>query len=142
MTAALPIRPMNDEPISYPVLNPSSLSEDAQLVYRRCRGNRLDRDVFDEPMRNRYIPPAEARAFRPGDRMMAAIRELESAGLATHGAGQCGHSLNITPVHEHYTVAAGRGSQLIRISTFDRSAENTTLLAVLLGADLQSHGGN
>lgn len=133
---------MNEEPICYPVLNPSSLSEDAQLVYRRCRGDRLDRDVFDDATGNRYISPQEAGAFQPGDRMTAAIRELEGAGLARHAHGPYGHTLNITTVHAHYTVAAGRGSQLIRISVFDRFTENAELLAVLIGADLQSRGGN
>lgn len=133
---------MNDEPIEYPVRNTASLSDDAALVYRRCRGVHLDRDVFDESKRNRYISPEEAKSFHPSDRMLAAIRELEGAGLAAYSDGPYGHSLHVTEVHEHYTVAFGRGSQLIKVSTFDRHPEKAELLAVMVGGDLVSHDGS
>jgi hypothetical protein len=128
---------MDHEPIRYPLVNLSALSSDALRMYRCTRGGRLNRDVFDDATRNRYITPAEERAFEPTPRMLAAIKELEGARLATY-SNTHGHSLSLTRVHEHYTVAYGRGSQLIRVSTFTDQPHEAQLLAVLVGGDLES----
>lgn len=139
MEQALPIRPMNsvDGPMRYPIAPPSSLSADAQLIYADGRRQKLDRDLFDPKRRNAFIRPDEARAFRPTDRMLAGIAELETARLATYDT-RIGHTLHCTPVHEHYTFARGRGSQLIKVSVFDEHPEDARLLAVLIGGDLES----
>lgn len=128
---------MNDRPIDFPLVNLSALSHDALHLYRSTRGGRLNRDVFDPTTRNRYISPAEERAFEPTTRMLAAIKELETARLATYSSSH-GHNLSIARVHEHYTAAYGRGSQLIRVSTFTDRPDEAQLLAVLVGGDLES----
>lgn len=136
-TPAMPVRPMDNRPIDFPLVNLSALSDDGLHMYRSTRGGRLNRDVFDPKSRNRYIPPAEERAFEPKPRMLDTIRELEAARLATYSSSH-GHSLSLTRVHEHYTVAYGRGSQLIKVSTFTDHPEEAELLAVLVGGDLES----
>jgi hypothetical protein len=132
-----PVKPMDNRPIQYPLVNLSALSDDGLKMYRSTRGGRLNRDIFDATTRNRYISPAEERAFEPTKRMLAAIKELEDARLATY-SNTHGHSLSLTQVHEHYTVAYGRGSQFIKVSTFSKHPEETKLLAVLVGGDLES----
>ncbi|KIA73375.1 hypothetical protein ANMWB30_23020 [Arthrobacter sp. MWB30] len=131
---SLPIRPMDDRPIEYPLARPASLSSDALLMYRY--GRRLNRDLFEPGHRSRYVSPEEAKAFQPTERMLAAIKELVDAKLATHHTTR-GHELALTRVHERYTVAFGRGSQLIMIKTFNRHPEDAELLAVLVGGDLE-----
>lgn len=134
---ALQVEPMNDQPIKFPLMMPDSLSADAQLMYRSTRGGRLNRDIFDPKTKNRYITPAEEKAFKPTDRMMTAIQELQAARLATY-SDSYGYTLSLTHVHEHYTVASGRGSQLIRVSTFTDHPQESQLLAVLVGGDIES----
>jgi hypothetical protein len=131
------VKPMDDRPIQYPLVNLSALSDDGLKMYRSTRGGRLNRDIFDAKTRNRFISPAEERAFEPTRRMLAAIKELENAGLATY-SNRHGHNLSMTRVHEHYSVAFGRGSQLIRVSTFTKHPDEAELLAVLVGGDLES----
>lgn len=134
---AMSVKPMDDRPIRYPLVNLKALSEDARTMYRYGRGRSLSRDVFDPKTRNRYITPAEERLFQPTDRMMAAISELETAQLATYSNSH-GHRMAVTLVHEHYTVAYGRGSQLITVKTFAYHPDEAELLAVLVGGDLES----
>jgi len=134
-TPAMPVRPMDSRPITYPTKGLSSLSEDARVMYEHGRGPSLNRDVFDPKTRGRWVSPAQEKAFTPTDRMMAGIRELESAGLARYSDSH-GHSLSLTRIHDHYTVAFGRGSQLIKVSTFAKYPEDSELLAVLVGGDL------
>lgn len=136
-TTALQVEPMNDKPIQYPLMVPDSLSSDAQIMYRSTRGGRLNRDIFDPKTKNRYITPAEEKAFEPTARMMTAIRELEDARLASY-SNSYGHNISVTSVHEHYTVAFGRGSQLIRVSTFTDHPQEAHLLAVLVGGDVEN----
>lgn len=131
------VKPMDDRPIEYPLVNLSALSDDALHMYKHGGGRCLNRDVFDPKTRNRWITPAEEKAFQPTDRMMAAIKALEAANLATY-SNKYGHSLSVTRVHEHYTVAYGRGSQLIRVNTFTDHPQEAQLLAVLVGGDLES----
>lgn len=128
---------MDDRPIQYPLTNLSALSEDALHLYKYGGGRRLNRDVFDPKTRNRYITPAEEKVFEPTGRMRAAIKELEATKLATY-SNKYGHSLSVTRVHEHYTVAYGRGSQIIKVSTFTDRPDEAELLAVLVGGDLES----
>jgi hypothetical protein len=131
---------MNEKPIEWPLASPSSLSEDAQIMYKSTRGGKLNRDIFDSKTKNRYISPAEEKTFEPTDRMMTAIRELEEVRLAKY-SNKYGHNLSLNRVHEHYTVAFGRGSQLIRVSTFAKYPDESELLAVLVGGDLENRGG-
>lgn len=136
---ALPVRPMNRErPIDYPTAALSSLSDDARVLHRRG-GHKLDRDVFNEKMRNRYVSEEDARDFRPTERMLAAIAELEAAGLARYDAGY--RSFYKTEVCDEYTYATGRGSQLIKVSTFVDYPGEAKLLAVLIGADFEGRQG-
>lgn len=134
---ALHVEPMNEGLIEYPLVDLSSLSDDALHMYKHGRGRSLDRDVFDLKKLNRYVSPAEEKNFQPTDRMMEAIRELEVAKLATYSS-KYGHSLSVTRIHEHYTVAFGRGSQLIQVSTFEDYPDESELLAVLIGGDLEN----
>lgn len=133
-----PVRPMNDDrPITFPMKGLSSLSEDARTMYEYGQGHSLNRDVFDPKTRNRWITPADEKKFQPTERMMAGIRELEAARLGRYSSSY-GHTLSVERVHEHYTVAYGRGSQLIRVSTFSKHPDEAELLAVLVGGDLES----
>lgn len=135
--SVLNVEPMNDQPIQYPLINLSSLSDDALHMYKHGGGRSLNRDVFDPKTKNQYITAVEERTFVPTDRMMVAIRELEDARLATY-SNKYSHSLSVTRVHENYTVAFGRGSQLIRVSTFTDHPQEAQLLAVLVGGDLEN----
>lgn len=135
-TAARPVHPMDNDPIGYPLTLPSSLSADAQIMYRYGRHSRLTRDVFDPKTRNSFMTQAQEKAFEPTERMLAAIAELEEAQLASYSS-KYGHSLQVTEVHEHYTVAFGRGTQLIRVSTFSEHPDEKQLLAVLVGGDVE-----
>jgi hypothetical protein len=134
---ALPVRPMDSRPMTFPSRGLSSLSEDARTMYAYGRAPRLNRDVFDPKTRNRFVTAAEAKLFQPTDRMMAAIRELEDAQLGRYSNSR-DHSLSVTEIHEHYTVAYGRGSQLITVKTFTDHPDEAELLAVLVGGDLES----
>lgn len=140
MTAALPVRPINTEPLRYPVINPRSLSSDARIMYQYLSEiwptDRLDRNIFDLDVVNKFIPSARGAAFRPTDRMERAIGELVDHDFAVYSPGS--NRVRIKPVHEHYTIAAGRGSQFIRVSTFDEHPLESTLLAVIVGGDLES----
>lgn len=133
----LNVKPMNERPIEYPLVNLSALSDGALHMYKHGGGRSLDRDVFDPKARNRFVSAVEERTFQPTDRMMEAIRELEAGKLATYSS-KYGHSLSVIRVHEHYTVAFGRGSQLIQVSTFEDYPEESELLAVLVGGDLEN----
>jgi hypothetical protein len=136
---ALPVRPMNadQEPFDYPRALLASLSADAQRMYSLGQGRKLDRDVFDATRRRSHVPPDEAKAFQATERMLAAIAELEAARLATYDTTY-GPVLRVTRVHERYTFAQGRGSQLIHVRVFDEHPDDARLLAVLLGGDLES----
>lgn len=136
-------RPMNDIPLGYPRMTPGQLGSDAQHLYRIASDRHiLDRNVFAaESGGVSYIRPAAARAFRPTRRMIAAITELEDAGLARYSTDH-GHQLLVTRVHERYTVAFGRGSQFIRVSTHTDAPEEAQLLAVLVGGDLENRSNS
>lgn len=140
MTAALPIRPMNDQPLRYPVTTPRSLSSDARFLYEFLSENwpmdRFDRDVFEPGILDKFIPAAQGKAFQPTDRMEKAIEELVSMDLAVRSLGSS--RVRIKRVHEYYTIATGRGSQLIRVSVIDDLALDSILLAVIVGGDLES----
>lgn len=140
MSATVPIRPMNEQALRYPTANPGSLSGDARTMYEYLSEiwptGQLDRDVFDPAVRDRFVPAAQGAAFRLSDRMEKAIQELVNQGLADRSPGR--NRVLIKPVHEHYTIAAGRGAQFIRISTFDEHPLESTLLVVIAGGDVQS----
>lgn len=139
VTPVLQMSAMNDEhePITWPLLAPSALSEDAQLVHHHGRsGRQLDRDLFDAKARRGY---SGEEGYQPSERMLAAIAELEGARLGSYSPDT--KFLYLNPVHPLYTVAHGRGSQLIRVSVVGRhSGEEGQLLAVLVGGDLESRG--
>lgn len=127
--------PMNDSPYSFPRTTLASLSDDARLLAAQA-SHHLDRDVFtDRP--GRYVPREEADAFKPTQRMLDAIAELEGAGLASYHAQY--KSFSLTNVHPNYTFAFGRGSQFIRVTTFlEHPQHDEQLLAVFIGADIES----
>lgn len=132
--------PIGSEPLSYPLAGPSTLSADAALLLEHGSGygaGRLDRDLFaGERELRRYVTEEQARAFVPTSRMIAALEELKSAGLTGWRPGAS--SFRATALHKHYTYARGRGAHFIKISTFDEHPDDSKLLAVLMGADLQS----
>lgn len=133
---ALSSRPMDDKPIRYPLVPLASLSDDARSIHQhRAGGARLDRDIFDGKRRS-FVSREEGDAFTPTARMLTAIAELEAAGLASYSPAH--KSLTITRVHEQYTFARGRGSQFIRVSTFEEDPHEAELRAVLIGGDLES----
>jgi hypothetical protein len=135
--SALPVRPMNMErAVDYPLAGPSSLSADAQHMYIHGRGRKLDRDVFDRSQRNKYVSGEDAEAFEPTERMLTAIAELEAVRLASYSTTY-GPALRVTRVHEQYTYAQGRGTQLITVSVFDEHPDEAQLLAVIIGGDLE-----
>ncbi|MCI4659608.1 hypothetical protein [Cryobacterium zhongshanensis] len=133
----LPAGSMNDgEPIKFPLALPSTLGADALYIYKHSQGQKkLDRDIFD-PSSARFKTGEERDAFVPTERMLTAIAELERAHLATYNLRW--RTLRVHKVHEHYTFAQGRGSQLIRVSVFDEYQDEAQLLAVLVGGDLES----
>lgn len=135
---AMPILPMNAEPVEYPTASLVSLSDDARFVHRyatRTYDPKVDRDIFDKKQRNAYITPNAPR-FAPTERMLAAFAELEAAGLGSYDA-EYGW-LRIKRVHDRYTVARGRGAHFITVSTFREHLDEARLLATLVGADFES----
>jgi hypothetical protein len=131
------IRLMNSEPMRFPLAQLSSVSSDAQHIYRAIgRKQKVDRDVFDDKKLRSYVSPEEAKEFEPTDRMLAAIAELERVRLAEYRSQY--KSLYTTIVDDRYTVAYGSGSQLIRVSIFDESPDWSRLLAVIVGGDLET----
>lgn len=135
---ALPIKTMGgDSPISYPRASPRSLSSNARKLLRwETHDSRLDRNPLDRRSRSAYVTREEGDAFQPDAELLAAIVELETAGLASYDPKR--KSLRLTQVHPDYTVAQGRGSQLIRVSTYAEHPDfDRRLLAVLIGADLE-----
>ena len=128
--------PMNKrrEPSTWPTASPSSLSEDARALYGGGWQRVLDRDWFAPRAGHRYISPSEKDAYEPTARDLAAVAEIEAAGL---GALR-GDTLYCVPVHERYSVAYGRGTQLIKVYALDSVHMEETLLAVLVGADFES----
>lgn len=122
------------EPSTWPTASPSSLSEDARALYGEGRQRTLDRNWFAPRAGSRYVSPEEKDAYEPSSRDLAAAAEIEAAGLGTLR----GRTLYCTPVHERYTVAYGRGTQLVKVYLIDSVYMEETLLAVLVGADFES----
>lgn len=122
------------EPSTWPTASPSSLSEDARALYGKGRQRTLDRNWFAPRAGSRYVSPEEKDAYEPSSRDLAAAAEIEAAGLGTLR----GRTLYCTPVHERYTVAYGRGTQLVKVYLIDSVYMEETLLAVLVGADFES----
>lgn len=135
---ARPPRPMNHdrEPLNWPLMAPAALGDDARLLYGGGRQRTLDRNWFDRRERNRYLTPEEKEAYVPTDRDLAAVAEIEAARLGSYRPEY--RNLYLSAVADGYTVAEGRGSQFIRVSLFDDHHEDGQLLAVLVGADLES----
>jgi hypothetical protein len=132
---------MNEEngPITWPTAKPASLSADAQHFYAVVESHRpLDRDYFAERAKHRYVSQADADAYQPDERTLAAIAELEAVGLASYMPEY--KALSIQRVAKQYTVAEGRGSQLIRV--FLEEGFNRVLLAVLVGGDIESRSAS
>ena len=138
---ARPVWPMNEEhePIDWPRALPSTLSEDAQIFYNRVQSGRpLKSDPFEKKQRTYDLyREAPAGYFTPSDRVIAAAAELEAVGLGRLERDRYGYTY-ITKVSEHYTVAEGRGTQLIHVYIIDEESLNKVLLAVLVGGDLES----
>lgn len=133
------ISPMNKgrEPLDWPIASPKTLSEDAQLVYRLAESGRpLTHDLFDSATRSRRVSPSDADAYRPSERVLAAIAELVAVGLASYSPKS--RFLYITKVSDEYTVAEGRGSQLIHAYLVSPETDSRTLLGVFIGGDLES----
>lgn len=129
----------NEAAPRYPIAHPSSLSADAQMVYRSDHSGRVDRDLLDPKTAHRYVTREDAAAYEPSKRLLAAIDELVAVGLARYDAEY--KSLSLVPVHENYTVAHGSGTYLaeVRIVPVDygrRPLYKGALLAVLDGADM------
>lgn len=141
----LPVRPMNDAEtlLNYPRVNPldyaGHISRDAALLLSRFGKRAINFDIFDpkaKPPRPRY--GTTGTIFTPTPRILAAIQELVDARLAYYDHRNNEHLLNAPSLHREYTVAHGRGSSFIRVSTFTESADDAELLAVLIGADLET----
>lgn len=134
-----PVWPMNEgqDPIDWPLAQPSTLSEDAQTVYRYAdSGRRLSRDYLDPKARRSYVSREDEAAYEPSERILAAIDELVAVGLADFKRKD--RFLYIHRVEENYTVAEGRGSQLIKAYLRDEETHETSLLAVFVGGDIES----
>lgn len=134
-----PVWPMNEgqDPIDWPLAHPSTLSEDAQTIYRYADSGRpLSRDYLDPKARRSYISREEQDAYQPSERVLAAIKELKAVGLAEYKRKD--GFLYIHRVSEHYTVAEGRGSQLIRAYLTDEGTLGKVLLGVFVGGDIES----
>jgi len=130
---------MSDEPLSFPLAGLSAVSKDARELHRHAAsgsGQYLERDIFDPKTRHRFIPKEEKDKFTPTDRMMSAIAELEAVGLARYEPKY--RALYTSRVHKLYTYARGRGSQIITVSLFGKHEDDKRILAVLVGADLES----
>lgn len=135
---ALPIKTMGgDSPISYPRASLRSLSAEArQLLRWGANGGRIDHNPLDKSRRIGFISQEDRAAFQPDEALLAVISELETAGMAQYDAKY--RSFTTTLVHPEYTVAEGRGSQLIRVSTYSENPDyDKRLLAVIIGADLE-----
>lgn len=124
------------KPIDWPLASPLSLSEDARTMYGGGSQRKLDRDYFDRRARNGYVSREDQDKYEPTTRDLAAIAEIEAAGLGRYSAEY--KTLYLTPVDAAYTVAEGRGSQLIRVYLYDAHLFEKRLLAVLVGGDLES----
>lgn len=129
---AVEVTPMNDRPFTYPTSGMQGLGEDALNLLRRGRDWQVDCDPFERP---RFISREERDAYRPSERVKAAMDELAQAGLATLGGG----TFNPIQVSEEYTVANGRGSLFMKVTLDGRDGP---LLATLVGADIESKGAN
>lgn len=130
----LPTMNRRKDPVEWPTASPAVLSEDARALYGAGRQRELDRDWFAPRAGSRYVSPEEKSAYEPGARDLAAVAEIEAAGLGRLR----GRTLYCTPVHERYTVAYGRGTQLVKVYLIDSAYMEETLLAVLVGADFES----
>lgn len=134
-----PVWPMNEgqDPIDWPLAQPSTLSEDAQTIYRYADSGRpLSRDYLDPKARRSYMSREEQDTYQPSERVLAAIEELKAVGLAEYKPKS--KYLYISKVSEHYTVAEGRGSQLIRAYLTDEETLEKVLLGVFVGGDIES----
>lgn len=134
-----PVVPMNagQDPIDWPLAQPSTLSEDAQTIYSYAEsGRRLSRDYLDPKARRSYVSREEADAYEPSERVLAAIDELKAVGLAEFKRKD--KFLFLTRVSGDYTVAEGRGSQLIRVWLQDEETLERILFAVFVGGDIES----
>lgn len=130
---------MSEKPLSFPLASLSAVSRDARELHRHAAsgsGQYLERDIFDPKTRHRFIPKEEKEKFIPTDRMMAAIAELEAVGLGRYEPKY--RALYTSRVHKLYTYARGRGSQIITVSLFGKHEDDKRLLAVLVGADLET----
>lgn len=137
---ALQLSPMNGEhAITWPTRKPADLSEDARAFRKASmHSHKLDRDFFAPRAERLYVTRDDAAAYEPSARDLAAIAELESVGLTAYSPEY--RVISHTRIHEHYTVAYGRGSQLIRVSVVHPELRDTPmLLAVLVGADLEQN---
>ena len=130
----LPAMNRRKDPVDWPTASPAALSEDARALYGAGRQRELDRDWFAPRAGSRYVSPAEKDFYEPSARDLAAVAEIEAAGLGRLR----GRTLHCTPVHEAYTVAYGRGTQLVKVYLIDSVYMEETLLAVLVGADFES----
>lgn len=129
--------PMNTVGTMYPRVRFETLGADAQQLYLSAGRQKLDRDVFDPKARTRYVSPSDADNFIATERMLDAIVELERAGYARYEPKW--QSLYRTSVHPAYTIAYGRGSQVIEVRMMDAFDDpGGQLIAVLIGADLES----
>lgn len=124
---AVEVTPMNDRPFTYPTSGMQGLGEDALNLLRRGHDWQVDCDPFERP---RFISREERDAYRPSERVKAAMDELAQAGLATLGGG----TFNPIQVSEEYTVANGRGSLFMKVTLDGRDGP---LLATLIGADIE-----
>lgn len=127
----------DQKPIDWPTAQPSALSEDAQTIYRYADSGRpLSRDYLDPKARRRYVSQEEGSSYEPSERVLAAIAELKAVGLADFKRKD--KFLFINRVSENYTVAEGRGSQLIRAYIRNEETMTAKLLSVFVGGDIES----
>lgn len=126
--------------LTYPTATPASLSPDARVVhayYDRTSGSRVDLDVFDNEARRRgYVSREAAETFVPTPRFLTAVAELEAVGLASYSTEW--KTIRVTGISKYYTVAKGRGSSLIEVRVATDARSEGVLLAVLLGADIET----
>ncbi|ROR75987.1 hypothetical protein SAMN06295974_3868 [Plantibacter flavus] len=139
---AVAVAPINHLalPLQYPLARISDLSPDARSIHRVVRRRWspvLDRDVFELRSGIRHVSREEAAVFTPTPRMMTAIRELESQRLAYYSS-EYGHQLNVVPVSKCYTYAQGRGSQFIEVHLVGEHQNDSSLLAVIIGGELET----
>lgn len=96
----------------------------------------VSRDYLDPKARRSYLTQEEKNSYEPSERVLAAIDELKAVGLADYKRKS--KFLFIHRVNEHYTVAEGRGSQLIRAYLTDEETLEKVLLGVFVGGDIES----